>query len=143
MNQIALVTDGSNEACFSVNEKIHNFNVSFITTRKRSLGQGNVLTHVSFCSQEEGVCIGGGWADPVIGYNGIRSTSGQYASYWNILVSKNMISEQYKFKVQSISTNKCAKLTTVNTGTEVTDSGQVTPSSIGPFSRVTVGKKAL
>ena len=60
MNQIALVTDGSNEACFSVNEKIHNFNVSFITTRKRSLGQGNVLTHVSFCSQEEGVCIGGG-----------------------------------------------------------------------------------
>ena len=50
---------------------------------------------------------------------------------------------QYKFKVQSISTNKCAKLTAVNTGTEVTDSGQVTPNSIGPFSRVTVGKKAL
>ena len=60
-----------------------------------------------------------------------------------ILVSKNIISVQYKFKVQAISTNTCAKLTAVNTGTEVTDSSQVTPNSIGPFSRVTVGKKAL
>ena len=95
---------------------------------------------------QRGVCIGGGrgarqtpnWI------LGDTATSGRYASYWNaFLVSKNIISVQYKFKVQAISTNKCAKLTAVNTGTEVTDSGQVTPNSIGPFSRVTVSKKAL
>ena len=26
----------------------------------------------------------GGWADPLIGYYGIRSTSGWYTSYWNV-----------------------------------------------------------
>ena len=34
--------------------------------------------------EEGGVCIRGSWADsPPIGYYGIRSRSGRYASYWN------------------------------------------------------------
>ena len=111
-------------------------------------GGGGVCIGAGVCLQggifiQRGVCILGVGRHP----NWIlRHTSGRYASYWNaflFLKIKYIISVQYKFKVQSISTNKCAKLTAVNTGTEVTDSGQVTPNSIGPFSRVTVGKKAL
>ena len=43
-----------------------------------------------------GVCIWeesasrGGWADPPIGYCGIRSTSGRYASYWNAFLLTNL-----------------------------------------------------
>ena len=71
---------------------------TIITTRKRSLGQGNIFTSVcqEFCSQ-------GGMPHCILGYHPrpgkekpratqtplhsacweIRSTSGRYASYWN------------------------------------------------------------
>ena len=63
------------------------------TARKRNLGQCNVFTPVcqSFCSQggsasgEGGLhpVGGGGQRAPPLGYYGIQSTSGLYASYWN------------------------------------------------------------
>ena len=37
--------------------------IIFITACKRSLGQGNVFTCLSFCPQG-GVCIQGAWAGP-------------------------------------------------------------------------------
>ena len=46
---------------------------------------------------QEGVCLqggsAGGWADPLpryMGYYGIRSTSGQYASYWNAFLLRSV-----------------------------------------------------
>ena len=60
---------------------------SQITSPGRSTSRGGLPRGV--CIQE-GVCLqggsAGGWADPLpryTGYYGIRSTSGQYASYWN------------------------------------------------------------
>ena len=76
------------------------------TVRKRNLGQGNVFTGVcqSFCSQGEGVLVGGGglpdrnppgqWSldrDPT-GQKPPRQRlpcmvkSGRYASYWNAIL---------------------------------------------------------
>ena len=77
----------------------------FITTRKRSLGQDNVFTDVCL-STGRGLAsqhgsqvtrLGGGSASGGVlgrpptrymGYYGMRSTSGRYASYWNAFLSK-------------------------------------------------------
>ena len=87
--------------------KVHINNVRLIiTARWRTLGQGNVFTGVCLSTggrvgfpacitghMTRGVCIQGafasvggggvGQASPPIGYYGIPSTSGWYASYWN------------------------------------------------------------
>ena len=98
------------------------------TAHKRSLGQGNIFTRVSFCphggsasrrgfafrgrdrgSASRGtfciwegkaasrrVCIQGeAVGQTPLGYYGIRSTSGRYASYWNTFLFKFYFTEFY------------------------------------------------
>ena len=66
------------------------------TARKRSLGQGNVFLHlcvILFTGGWGGRSASRGWADhpfPPIGYYGIRSTSGRYASYWNAFLYEHV-----------------------------------------------------
>ena len=72
------------------------FWTQFITARNSSCGkvmfsQAYVIPSVHGGGLPGGVCIQGYWADPPpqIGYYGVRSTSGRYASYWNAFLVEN------------------------------------------------------
>ena len=88
------------------------FDYSIFTARKRSLGQGNIFTPVCHSVHTGGICLSAGagaGADTPLRSAcwEIRSTSGQYASYWNAILFKvffaaNLIPVNWKFTTSSV-----------------------------------------
>ena len=87
---------------------VSGYQVTFITARKRSFGQGDVFIPVCHSVHRGGVgsasqeslhlrrSASGGrdWVDPfLIRYYSMRLTSGRYASYWNAFLCFNSTSE--------------------------------------------------